>query len=112
MSMSTKIYLAGHRGLVGSAVMRRLETGGYTNIITRTHDELDLTRQADVEAFFAAEKPEVVILAAARVGGNPRQRHLQGRVYLPGMHGRAGSDAPEGADDRFVPFLFACVTLG
>ena len=69
MNTSTKIYLAGHRGLVGSAVMRRLEAGGYTNIITRTHKELDLTRQADVEAFFAAQKPEVVILAAARVGG-------------------------------------------
>lgn len=69
MNNSTKIYLAGHRGLVGSAVMRRLEAGGYTNIITRMHSELDLTRQADVDAVFAAEKPEVVILAAARVGG-------------------------------------------
>ena len=69
MNNTTKIYLAGHRGLVGSAVMRRLEAGGYTNIITRTHSELDLTRQADVEAFFEAERPEVVILAAARVGG-------------------------------------------
>ncbi len=69
MGLSTKIYLAGHRGLVGSAVMRRLSAGGYTTIITRTHKELDLTRQTDVEAFFAAEKPEVVILAAARVGG-------------------------------------------
>ncbi len=55
MNTSTRIYLAGHRGLVGSAVMRRLEAGGYTNIITRTHSELDLTRQADVEAFFEAE---------------------------------------------------------
>lgn len=69
MGISTKIYLAGHRGLVGSAVMRRLEAGGYTTVITRTHAELDLTRQTEVEAFFQAEKPEVVILAAARVGG-------------------------------------------
>jgi GDP-L-fucose synthase len=66
---TTPIYLAGHRGLVGSAVLRRLEAGGYTNVLTRTHAQLDLTRQADVEAFFAAERPEVVILAAARVGG-------------------------------------------
>lgn len=69
MNNPTKIYLAGHRGLVGSAVMRRLEAGGYTNIITRTHKEMDLTRQADVEAFFETEKPDVVIFAAARVGG-------------------------------------------
>jgi len=69
MSNNISVYLAGHRGLVGSAVLRRLESAGYTNIITRTHAELDLTRQEAVEAFFAAEQPEVVILAAARVGG-------------------------------------------
>ena len=69
MNKSDKIYVAGHRGLVGSALMRRLEADGYTNIITRTHGELDLTRQADVEAFFEAERPQYVILAAARVGG-------------------------------------------
>jgi len=66
---SAKIYLAGHRGLVGSAIMRRLQAGGHTNIVTRTHAELDLCRQADVEDFFAAEKPEYVIIAAAKVGG-------------------------------------------
>jgi GDP-L-fucose synthase len=69
MNRDSRIYLAGHRGLVGSAVHRRLTSGGYTNVITRTHRELDLTRQADVDTFFASEKPEVVILAAARVGG-------------------------------------------
>ena len=69
MNRDSRIYLAGHRGLVGSAVLRRLEAAGYTDIVTRTHSELDLTRQAEVEAFFEAEKPEVVILAAARVGG-------------------------------------------
>ena len=69
MNKATKIYLAGHRGLVGDAVLRCLMAAGYTNIIVRTHKELDLTRQADAEAFFAAEKPEVVILAAAKVGG-------------------------------------------
>lgn len=65
----SKIYLAGHRGLVGSAVMRELEAAGYTDIITRTHKELDLTRQEQVETFFEAERPDAVVLAAARVGG-------------------------------------------
>lgn len=69
MNNATKIYLAGHRGLVGNAVMRRLEAAGYANVVTRTHKELDLTRQAEVEAFFEIEQPEVVIFAAARVGG-------------------------------------------
>ncbi|HUX43060.1 MAG TPA: GDP-L-fucose synthase [Rectinemataceae bacterium] len=69
MTKDDKIYLAGHGGLVGSAIMRRLGSAGYRNIVTRTHAELDLTRQADVEAFFEAERPAVVILAAAKVGG-------------------------------------------
>jgi GDP-L-fucose synthase len=66
---NAKVYVAGHRGLVGSAIVRRLKAGGYGNIITRTHAELDLTRQEEVEAFFAREKPEYVYLAAAKVGG-------------------------------------------
>ena len=69
MQDDSKIYVAGHRGMVGSAIVRELNRQGYTNIITRTHAELDLTRQADVEAFFAAERPEYVFLAAAKVGG-------------------------------------------
>ena len=69
MEKNAKIYVAGHRGMVGSAIVRELERQGYTNIITRTHKELDLCRQDDVEAFFAAEKPEYVFLAAAKVGG-------------------------------------------
>ena len=69
MEKSSKIYVAGHRGMVGSAIMRELQRQGYTNIITRTHSELDLTRQDAVEAFFASEKPEYVFLAAAKVGG-------------------------------------------
>ncbi len=69
MNKNSKIYVAGHRGLVGSAIVRNLEERGYTNIICRTHKELDLTRQADVEKFFAEEKPEYVFLAAAKVGG-------------------------------------------
>lgn len=66
---TSKIYVAGHRGLVGSAIVKNLESKGYTNIIYRTHNELDLTNQKDVEEFFKNEKPEYVILAAAKVGG-------------------------------------------
>jgi GDP-L-fucose synthase len=69
MNPSDKIYIAGHLGLVGSALMRNLRERGYTNFLTRTHAELDLTSQAAVDAFFAAEKPDYVFLAAAKVGG-------------------------------------------
>jgi len=69
MEKDAKIYVAGHRGMVGSAIVRELVRQGYTNIITRSHQELDLCRQEAVEAFFAAEKPEYVFLAAAKVGG-------------------------------------------
>ena len=69
MERHDKIYVAGHRGMVGSAIVRELQRQGYDNLLTRTHHELDLTRQADVEAFFAAEKPAYVFLAAAKVGG-------------------------------------------
>ncbi|MEW5786231.1 MAG: GDP-L-fucose synthase [Pseudomonadota bacterium] len=69
MDLNAKIYVAGHRGLVGSALMRNLAAKGYANLLTRTHAELDLTDQAAVDAFFAEEKPEYVFLAAARVGG-------------------------------------------
>jgi len=69
MNKDSKIYIAGHRGMVGSAIMRTLEENGYHHFIVRTLSELDLTRQADVEAFFGSEKPEYVIDAAAKVGG-------------------------------------------
>ena len=69
MDKQAKIYVAGHRGLVGSALMRQLAKQGYTNIVTRTHAELDLTNQVAVKQFFEAEKPEYVFLAAAKVGG-------------------------------------------
>ena len=69
MEKTAKIYVAGHRGLVGSAIVRQLTTAGYTNLITRTRAELDLLDQAAVADFFAAEKPEYVFLAAAKVGG-------------------------------------------
>lgn len=66
---SAKIFVAGHRGLVGSAVVRKLQNLGFTNLVLRSHDELDLTRQADVESFFASQKLQFVILSAAKVGG-------------------------------------------
>lgn len=69
MNKDSKIYVAGHRGLVGSAIVRGLEAKGFTNIIGRTHSELDLTNSAQVEEFFKIEKPEYVFLAAAKVGG-------------------------------------------
>ena len=69
MKKESKIFLAGHRGMVGSAILRSLMAGGYGNIITRSHSELDLTEQNEVEDFFSAEKPDYVFLAAAKVGG-------------------------------------------
>ena len=69
MELGSKIYIAGHRGLVGSAIMRKLKQEGYSNLVTRTSKELDLTDQKAVEAFFQKEEPEYVFLAAAKVGG-------------------------------------------
>lgn len=69
MNKNSKIYIAGHRGLVGSALVRSLQVKGYTNLVFRTHAELDLRNQAAVQTFFSTEKPEYVILAAAKVGG-------------------------------------------
>ncbi len=69
MNKSDKIYVAGHRGLVGSAIVRSLQSKGYTNIIGRTHKELNLTNQQQVKEFFENERPDVVVLAAAKVGG-------------------------------------------
>lgn len=69
MELNSKIYIAGHRGMVGSAIMRNLQSKGYNNIITRTSKDLDLRNQQAVADFFATEKPEYVFLAAAKVGG-------------------------------------------
>ena len=69
MNKDSKIFVAGHRGLVGSAILKNLKAKGYTNFVLRTHAELDLTDQQAVHDFFAAEKPEYVFLAAAHVGG-------------------------------------------
>lgn len=69
MDKNAKIYIAGHNGLVGSAILRRFQKEGFKNIVTRSHQELDLINQADVEKFFEQEKPDYVVLAAAKVGG-------------------------------------------
>ena len=69
MNLDDKIYIAGHRGLVGSAIVRQLESRGFTNLLMRTHKELDLANQVQVQTFFEQEKPDYVILAAAKVGG-------------------------------------------
>jgi len=69
MRKDARIYVAGHQGMVGSALVRRLRALAYTNLLLRTHDELDLTRQSEVETFFGRERPEYVFLAAAKVGG-------------------------------------------
>ncbi|WP_304413395.1 GDP-L-fucose synthase [Methanosarcina sp. 2.H.A.1B.4] len=69
MNTNSKIYIAGHRGMVSSAIKRKLESKGYTNLIFRTHSELDLTDQKAVNEFFETEKPDYVFLAAAKVGG-------------------------------------------
>ena len=69
LTASSRIFVAGHRGLVGSALYRRQESERYRNLVVRTSNKLDLTRQSEVEAFFKKEKPEYVFLAAAKVGG-------------------------------------------
>ena len=69
MDRDAKIYVSGHRGMIGSAMVARLTADGYTNVVTRTHDELDLSRQADVEHFFESERPEYIFHIAAKTGG-------------------------------------------
>lgn len=82
MDTNSKIYVAGHKGMVGSSIVRELHRQGYTNIICRTRKELDLTRQEEVEEFFMKEKPEYVFLAAAKVGGIiANNNHLADFMY-------------------------------
>ncbi len=69
MERAAKIYIAGHKGMVGSAILRNLQSRGYTNFVTRTHDQLDLTKQQEVNDFIESERPEYIFLAAAKVGG-------------------------------------------
>lgn len=81
MEKSAKIYVAGHRGMVGSAIVRKLQAEGYTNLVFRTHQELDLCNQQAVADFFAAEKPEYVFLAAAKVGGILANKEKKGEFF-------------------------------
>jgi len=85
MNKSAKIYVAGHRGMVGSAIVRELELSGFTNIVKKTRQELDLTRQEEVETFFAQERPEYVFLAAATVGGILANANNQARFLLENL---------------------------
>lgn len=85
MNTHDKIYVAGHRGLVGSAIVRRLKAGGYDNIIVLGHAELDLTRQSEVEAFFEQEEPDYVFLAAARVGGIGANSYYPAEFFYENM---------------------------
>lgn len=78
LSKDSKIYVAGHRGLVGSAIWNNLMQRGYTNLVGRSHKELDLLDGVAVKNFFDSEKPDAVILAAAFVGGNHGQLYIQG----------------------------------
>ena len=85
MNKDSKIYVAGHRGLVGSAILNNLKSKGYSNIITRTHKELDLTNQNETKAFFEKEKPNYVFLAAAKVGGIVANNVYRGEFIYDNM---------------------------
>ena len=85
MNKHSKIFVAGHRGLVGSAIVRTLKKRGYVNIITITRDEVDLVNQKQVENFFAQERPEYVFDAAARVGGIYANDHYSGEFIYQNM---------------------------
>ena len=82
---NSKIYVAGHRGMVGSAIVRRLNSDGYANIIAKTHAELDLTEQSAVAKFFRDEKPDYVFLAAARVGGIHANNTYRAEFIYPNL---------------------------
>lgn len=81
MEKSSRIYVAGHRGLVGSAIRRELEGQGYLNLLLSSHAELDLTDRSAVDAFFSREQPEYVFLAAAKVGEFWRMTHIQRTLF-------------------------------
>ena len=85
MNKNSKIYIAGHKGLVGSALLNNLQQKGYTNFVLRTLEELDLTDQTAVEAFFAAEKPEYIFLAAAKVGGIMANNIYRGQFIIENL---------------------------
>ena len=85
MEKESKIYIAGHRGMVGSAILRRLQKEGYSNFVLRTSDQLDLRNQQAVDVFFAEEKPDYVFLAAARVGGIVANNNFRGEFLYENL---------------------------
>jgi len=106
MEKTSKIYVAGHRGMVGSAIVRALEADGYHNIIKRTHAQLDLTSQKDVRDFFNQERPEYVFLAAAKVGGIYANSTMPGEfIYLNLMIQTTVIDAAYRTDVKQLLFL-------
>lgn len=86
MDKSARIFVAGHRGLVGSAVVRTLESRGFTNLVKRNRAQLDLENEAAVASFFAEEKPDIAILAAARVGGIKANSDYPVEFLLENLH--------------------------
>jgi GDP-L-fucose synthase len=94
MNQHAKIYIAGHRGLVGGALVRNLQAAGYTNLLLRTHAELDLCNQAATAAFFATEKPDYVFLAAAKVGGYMPTTNTRLTSYVTTWPSKATSSTP------------------
>ena len=94
MNKTDKIYVAGHRGMVGSAIVRRLQKDGYTNIVTRTSKELDLKEQGAVRDFFRQEKPDVVVLAAAGDGSAATTVPVAPAPAAPGQFPAEGTPQP------------------
>ena len=86
MNKQDKIYIAGHRGMVGSAIMRKLKGKDFSNLVTRTSSELDLRDQKEVNVFFESEKPDYVFLAAAKVGGILANNTYRGEFLLESAH--------------------------
>ena len=82
MNKSDKIFVAGHRGMVGSAIVRKLKMDGYSNILVRSSKELDLRNQLHVEDFFQSEKPDYVFLSRCKSGRNTSKQYLQGFIYV------------------------------
>lgn len=111
MDKSSRIYIAGHRGMVGSALVRRLRKEGFGNLIVRTPEELDLTRQADTERFFLNEKPEYVFLAAARVGGIMANKTYRAEFIHANLHiqGNVIHSAWKTAVKKLLFFSSSCV---
>ena len=82
MDTNSKIYIAGHHGMVGSAITRKLQAEGHTNLVTRTSRQLDLRSQAEVDRFFQTERPEYVFFGGSQSRRHPRQQYLPGRIPL------------------------------